>query len=200
MQGPRDNGGKGSIVRRRIAIAAGIALLVLSGCKRGQDEQNALYQVNSQTGVMTTKQGVEVNISSVSEGCLTPEEARQTASALGRERSRQILSCMNAASVRQMNPQLPIVVDAMTRMDRVSSDGPSVTYHYSLTVSAAAVPQRIMQQVEGQVRRLACSQAPMLQSMEVGGSFIYRYVDNQGALVHQFTISECPGSGGALAQ
>lgn len=200
MRGLRGNGEKGRIVRGRIAITSGIVLLALSGCKRGQDEQNALYHHNSQTGVMTTKQGVEVNVSSVSEGCLTPEEARQNASALGRERSRQILSCMNAASVRQMNPQLPIVVDAMTRMDRVSSDGPSITYHYSFTVSAAALPPGALWQMESRTRGIACSQPPMLQAMEMGGSFTYRLIDNQGVLAHQFTIDACTDAGSVLAQ
>lgn len=189
----RDNDhGRGELtLTGRIARAAGITFLALSGCQRGDDAQEALYQINAQTGVFTSKQGLEINFANARSSCLTAEEAQRGPSTFGRERSREFLTCMNAASVRQINPQLPMTVDSVTQMVRVSSDGPSVTYHYKTTVPASAVSQRTRQQLENHTRRLACAHWPMRQAMEVGGSFTYRYADTQGNLVHQFTISAC---------
>lgn len=175
----------------RIMLTAGAALLALAGCARTGADENALYQINEQTGVMTTKQGLQFNAAGAVGGCMSPEEARLRPADVPRERARDIVSCLNAETVRQMNPQLPTMVDPITRFDRIAADGPVTTYHYTVLMRAGSVGSEGIRRAEAQVRRTACAQAEMRVTLEMGGSFVYRWADEQGTPIHQFSIVTC---------
>lgn len=180
-------------MKTRMACTAAVVVLALVACSRREDPEinipNAEY--NRQTGVITTKQGVQFNATSAVGSCLSPGDARRPPSDFTPEQRRQVVACFNAQTAEQLNPQLPRQIDPITRLDRLSAAGPVLTYYYTVSRSAASLGPNVGQQIESGIRRMACSQAPMRQSMEMGGSYKYRYVDNQGQLIHEFTVETC---------
>ena len=176
-----------------MAWTAVAALLALAACSRREEPEMNIpgAELNRQTGVLTTKQGIQLNTTSAIGGCLSPEDAQRPPSAFPPEQRRQIVACFNAQTAEQLNPQLPRQVDEITRLDRLSADGPVLTYHYTVSRSAASLGSTAPQQIESGIRRMACSQAAMRQTMQMGGAYAYRYVDNQGALIHSFRIDAC---------
>jgi hypothetical protein len=171
---------------------AGAALLVLAACSRREPDMNiAGAEYNQQTGILSTKEGLQLNATSAVGGCMSQEDARRPPSDFTPERRGQLLSCLNNQTVRQVSPQLPRQLDAITSWDRISADGPVTTYHYTISRPASSLGPNAGQQLETMVRRTVCAQGPMRQTIEFGGAFVYRYDDNQGSLVHQFRIDAC---------
>ncbi|HYD13684.1 MAG TPA: hypothetical protein VEC11_12625 [Allosphingosinicella sp.] len=177
----------------RMLLTAGAALLAVAACSRGEDNPNTPpnVQFNQQTGVVTTKQGIQANGLSAAGNCLSPSDMQRPPSAFPPEQRREIVACMNAALAAQINPQLPRQIDELTRLDRIVAEGPTVTYHYTVLRSASSLPPNAAQQIETGGRRLVCSQPAMRQTLQMGGAYGYRYVDNQGALIHAFRVDAC---------
>jgi hypothetical protein len=191
-----DEGGTykgGKVMKTGMAWTAAAALLVLAACSRREEPDMNIpgAELNRQTGVLTSRQGIQLNTTSAIGGCLSPEDARRPPSAFPPEQRRQIVACFNSQTADQLNPQLPRQVDQITRLDRLSADGPVLTYYYTVSRSAASLGPTAGQQIEAGIRRMACSQAPIRQTIEMGGAYAYRYVDNQGASIHAFRIDAC---------
>jgi hypothetical protein len=178
----------------RMLLTAGAALLALAACSR-RDQTNTStslgIQTNEQTGVITTPQGLQANGLGAASECLSPEDMRRPASDFTPDQRRQMIGCLNASLARQVNPQLPRLLDSITRLDRLTTEGPQLTYHYTILRAASSLPAGAAQQVETTMRRMACSQPQARQTIEMGGAYAYRYVDNQGVLFHQFRIDAC---------
>lgn len=176
-------------MKMRMLLTAGAGLLVIAACSRTEEPGVPPgVQFNKQTGVVTTKQGIQANGMSAAGNCLSPGDMQRGPSDFSPEQRREIVACMNAQLAAQINPQLPRQVDEITRLDRIQADGPTVTYHYTVL---QALPSNAAQQIETMGRRMVCSQAAMRQTLQMGGAYAYRYVDNQGGLIHQFRIEAC---------
>ena len=178
----------------RMLLTAGAALLALAACSRNKADtiDNATgIETNAQTGVITTRQGLSLNVASAAGGCVSAEDQRRPASDFTLEQRRQIVSCFNAAAVQQVNAQLPRQIDALTRLDRVAANGPLITYNYTVLRAASSLPPNAGQQLEATTRRMVCAQPQMRQTLEFGGAYAYRWVDSQGALIHQLRIDAC---------
>ncbi len=171
-------------------LTAGAALLA-GACSRGEENETPAVQFNQQTGVATTKQGIQANGLSAAGNCLSPSDMQRPPSDFSPEQRREIVGCMNAALAAQINPQLPRQIDELTRLDRIEATGPTITYHYTVLRSASSLPPNAGQQIEAGGRRLVCAQAAMRQTLQMGGAYAYRYVDNQGAMIHQFRVDAC---------
>ena len=176
-------------------LTAGAALLVTGACSRGADEGSTNNPVgvdyNQQTGVLTTKQGLQANGLSAAGDCLSTCDMQRPPTDFNPERRREIVGCLNSALAAQLNPQLPRQIDELTRLDRIEATGPTLTYHYTVSRSASSLPPNAGQQIESGGRRLACAQPAMRQTLQMGGAYAYRYVDNQGTLIHQYRIDAC---------
>lgn len=176
-------------------LTTGAAILVLAACSRNNNADTidnvTGVQTNTQTGIITTKQGLTLNALSAAGGCVSPEDQRRPASDFTLEQRRQIVSCFNAAAVQQVNAQLPRQVDALTRLDRVVADGPLITYNATILRRASDLPPNAAGQLETSTRRMVCAQPQMRQTLEFGGSYAYRWVDSQGTLIHQIRIDAC---------
>lgn len=183
-------------MKARVILTAGAALLATAACSRGEERNGSsnpsqTVQFNQQTGVVTTKQGIQANGMSAAGNCLSPSDMQRPPSDFSPEQRREIVGCMNAALAAQINAQLPRQVDELTRLDRLSSEGPQLTYHYTVLRAASELPANSGQQLEASTRRQVCAQAPMRQTLEMGGAYAYRWVDNQGVLIHQISVSSC---------
>jgi hypothetical protein len=182
------------MMKTRMLLTAGAALLALAACSRNNADtiDNVTgVQTNTQTGIVTTKQGLTLNAASAAGGCVSAEDQRRPASDFTLEQRRQIVSCLNAAAVQQVNAQLPRQVDALTRLDRVAADGPLITYNATIMRRASELPPNAAGQLETNTRRMVCMQPQMRQTLEFGGSYAYRWVDSQGALIHELRIDAC---------
>ena len=102
-----------------------------------------------------------------------------------------MVSCLNAATARQINGQLPRQLDEYTRLDRISTEGPLLTYHYTIMRPTSALPARFGEQLEARQRRMVCAQPQARQTMEFGGAYGFRWVDNQGVLIRELRLDAC---------
>lgn len=168
-----------------MVLVAGAAVLALAAC--GQSNEPEI----GKNGVIKGPTGLQVNAQSAAGDCLSPADQARPAAEFSPEQRRQIVGCVNAAMARQVNAQLPQQIDPLTRLDRISTDGPLLTYHYSILRPASELPPQIGPQLETQTRRMVCAQPQMRQTLGLGGSYAYRWVDNQGTLVHQLRIDAC---------
>jgi hypothetical protein len=168
-----------------MVLAAGAAVLALAACGRSNGPEMA------QNGVIKGPTGLQVNALSAAGDCLSPSDQQRSAEDFTPDQRRQIVGCVNAAMARQVNTQLPKQIDAVTRLDRLSTEGPLLTYHYTVLRPASQLPPNAGSQLDTQTRRMACAQPQMRQTLEMGGAYAYRWVDNQGALIHEMRIDAC---------
>lgn len=176
-----------------LLLTAGVVLFALAACSRGNDAPTPppAAQYNSQTGVVKGAAGLEANGLSAAGECLSPEDQRRPPSAFSPEQRRQIVGCINAQLAQQVNPQLPRQIDPATRLDRLSTNGPELVYHYTVLRPASELPANAGEQLERSTRTMVCAQPSMRQTLEMGGVYGYRWVDNRGQPIHQLSISAC---------
>lgn len=137
--------------------------------------------------MMTTPQGLQANSLASAGECLSPSDMQRPASEFSADQRRQIVACM----ARQLNPQLPRQIDPVTRLDRLSTEGPMLVYHYTILRAASSLPANAAEQLEAMTRRAACAQPQMRQTLQLGGAYGYRWVDNQGVPIHRLRIDAC---------
>jgi hypothetical protein len=171
-------------MKARIVLTGAAALLALAACSRSNDSSNT-------TGVTNGVAGMHVNAMSAATECMSPGDMRRPVSEFSDEQRRQIVACVNMASARQVNAQLPRQVDDATRWDRVTTEGTLLTYHYTVMRSASQLPAQIGQQLETRTRAMVCGQPQMRQTIQFGGAYAYRWLDNQGQLIHETRIDAC---------
>jgi hypothetical protein len=148
-------------------------------------------QINRQSGMVTTSQGLQANALGAATECLSPSDMQRPLTDFTPEQLRQVVACANASLARQLNTQLPRQLDDTTRLDRLTTEGPTLTSHYTVLRSASSLPANAAQQLETRTRSAACAQAQVRQTIQMGGAYAYEWVDNQGTLIHRMTISSC---------
>lgn len=168
----------------RMMLTAGVALLALGACSRSNNG-------NSQPGIAKGAPGLEVNTVSAANDCISPADQQRPVSDFTTEQRLQIVGCINTAAARQMNAQLPRQIDALTRLDRLTTSGPQLTYNYTILRPLSALPEGTPQRLETATRAMVCAQPQMRQTLQLGGTYGYRWVDSQGALIHEITIQSC---------
>lgn len=169
-------------------LTAGVALLALAACSKRNDAPAATTDAN---GVTTGAAGLQVNAVGAATACLSPADMQRPPSAFTAEQRRQIVGCINTAAARQVNAQLPKQIDEITRLDSLSTEGPLLTYHYTILRPASSLPAGAGERLATMTRTMVCGQAQMRQTLQMGGSYAYRWVDNQGALIHEVRIDAC---------
>jgi hypothetical protein len=127
----------------------------------------------------------------VLDACLSPADRQRAPGDFSPARRLQIVTCLTAASARQLEAQLPRQVDALTRLDQVSAAGTELTYHYSIGRSAADLPADVGARLESATRAYVCAQHSMVSTMQMGGAYVYRWADSAGQLIHQMRITGC---------
>ena len=167
-------------------LTAGVTLLALGACSKRND--TATTDAN---GVTTGAAGLQVNAVGAATSCLSASDMQRPATDFTVEQRRQIVGCINTAAARQVNAQLPKQIDEITRLDSLSTEGPLLTYHYTILRPASSLPAGAAERLGTMTRTMVCGQAQMRQTLQLGGSYAYRWVDNQGALIHEIRIDAC---------
>lgn len=184
--------------------AACVAVLALAGCNRGGPANNqaaAPAPANGAAGLPTPRPrpgqdaGATKNLPMDAQGvvntCISQADQQRPIAEFDANQRRQIVSCLNAEAARQLNPQLPVQVDALTRLDRISTDGPLLTYHYSVSRRVSQLPAGLGPQLASNTRMTVCGRADMRQTLQLGGSYAYRWVDSDGAVIQEVRIDSC---------
>lgn len=176
-----------------MACMALVAVVALAACSKREDPNFNIpgAEYNNQSGVLTTKEGIQLNATSATNTCVSPGDAQRPAASFSPEERLRIVSCFNTQTAAQLNPQLPRQVDQITRLDRISAEGPLLTYYYTVSAPAASLGPNAGQRIEAGTSRMVCSQPGVRQSLEMGRIYAYRYVDSQGQLIHSFRLSSC---------
>lgn len=104
---------------------------------------------------------------------------------------KEIIACVFANTAAQMDPQLPKKVDEITTLVAVSSNGPTFNYTYVLDISLADVRQQNIDSLEATTMQNACSDPSMSQTIVLGGSYFYRWVDRSGTQITSMLIDAC---------
>ena len=175
-------------MKSRIILTAGVALLALAACSKRNDTPTTTTDAN---GVTTGAAGLQVNAVGAATSCLSPSDMQRPPSEFSVEQRRQIVGCINTAAARQVNAQLPKQIDEITRLDSISTEGPLLTYHYTILRPVSSLPAGAAERLGTMTRTMVCGQAQMRQTLQLGGSYAYRWVDNAGVLIHEVRIDNC---------
>ena len=177
-----------------MVATAGTIALALAGCNRGSDNNQAAGLPTPPSRPSTNgtgPAGLRVDPTQMANACLSPEDQRRPIADISPEQRRQIVACINAAAVQQINGQLPRQIDAATRLDRITAEGTLLTYFYTITRPPAELPPNLAQQLETLTRRSVCAQPQMRQTLELGGAYAYRWVDNSGTEIQSVRVDAC---------
>lgn len=91
--------------------------------------------------------------------------------------------------VKQMQPMLPLQLDPITRLDKVTAGWHTIKYSYTVTGATREVLKKrasIQKRVSSQLRTTFSTQ--ML--LDDGVQFSYRYFDTKGSLLFRFSVSK----------
>lgn len=193
-------------MRISTVTAACVAALALAGCNRGGPANNQTIVLPPANGTAAlpapgprpgpapetgATKSLPMDAQGVVDRCISQADQQRPIAQFDANQRRQIVSCLNAEAARQLNPQLPVQVDALTRLDRISSDGPLLTYHYSVSRRVAQLPAGIGPQLASNTRTTVCGRPDMRQTLELGGAYAYRWTDSAGAVIQEVRIDAC---------
>lgn len=167
---------------RRLSTFA-LALLTLAACSRGSESDPG------RNGTITGSTGLTVNAAGLAD-CMSPNAARPGNDVPQDERV-LLISCINAAGAAQVNAQLPRQMDEMSRLDRITTEGPLLIYNVTITRPASALPPGTLERLATSTRSMVCSTSQMRQTIQMGGAYAYRWSDSQGQPLHQVRIDAC---------
>lgn len=90
------------------------------------------------------------------------------------------LSLVLQGSARMLNRHLPVMVDQDTRLDKASSEGNTLIYHYALVnyMSSELDPTSLEQNLTPMLAQQTCSMPNLRPIVDQGGSISYRYSGN----------------------
>jgi len=96
-------------------------------------------------------------------------------------------------AVAEANKELPMMIDAATRLDRASTNGNVLRYHYTLLQRPA--PGETLEQLQAGVPALAeaarkkvCADGSLRPLLGIGIAMTYTYVTTTGAQAFEFTV------------
>ncbi len=184
---------------------AGMIALGLTGCNRGGDGNATgtanIAAANSQAAGLpvppsrpkagTAPPALQVDAQGVVNNCISPADQQRPIAEFDANQRRDIVSCLNAAAAQQLNQRLPLQIDEVTRLDRIATAGPLLTYHYSVSRRLAQLPAGIGEQLGVQARSTVCGRQDMRQTLELGGAYAYRWVDADGEVINEVRIDAC---------
>ena len=99
-----------------------------------------------------------------------------------------------------MNQKLPMMVDKITRLDRVDVVTNNVTYNYTITAYTkadfAGKIDVLFQGLKANVTKSVCTNKQIKFLLDMGAILHYSYVGKGGAFLSKFTVSKnnCVGS------
>jgi hypothetical protein len=138
-----------------------------------------------------TTKSLPMNAEGIVNSCISQADQQRQIAQFDANQRRRIVSCLHAEAARQLNAQLPVQVDALTRLDRISADGPLLTHHYSVSRRVAQLPAGLGPRLASNARMTVCGRTDMRLTLELGGAYAYRWTDSAGAVIQEVRIDAC---------
>lgn len=113
------------------------------------------------------------------------------AAAVTPDEIRDVVSCANAETARQMNRNLPTQVDEITTLIGVVALGPRVVYSMRIDGLKEDYSTEELGRQEQRVRDNVCETPEMRRTIGYGGIYQYVWLDRQGRRMHSFAIDHC---------
>lgn len=105
------------------------------------------------------------------------------------------LALVLQGTAKMTNKQLPIMVDDETKLERVSSEGNTLTYHYELVnyISTELDADALAHSIKPMVTQQTCSMAKLKSILYQGGSVSYQYngKDKKPILIVNINNNSC---------
>lgn len=101
------------------------------------------------------------------------------------------LSCFTREAAKRFNATLPSKVDEATTLDRVSADGVTLIYHYTVNVLRAQLRPGALEAFKPTVKSKVCAAADMRSIISVGGSYRYLWNDRAGQPIGELLVDRC---------
>ena len=120
-------------------------------------------------------------------GDVTPEQH----AAMGKAEAAAKLACFTREAATQFNRHLPMKVDEITTLERVSSEGGRLTYHYGIDKPAAEIPAALRDALKTAVRDNVCKAEDMRATIRSGGSYRYLWLDRARTPLVELVVSQC---------
>lgn len=170
-------------------ICAAVAL-ALAGCNREQP-RDPMSGLDQKSRDVLAKANIQVDTERLSQTCIRPGDANRPISAFSDAERRELIACANREVVRIITPRLPIQVDALTSLTSVVASGPMLTYNSRVDIDASQLSPAQVQQLHQATRANVCGQAPMRQTISIGGAYAYVWTDRNGRSLPPLQISSC---------
>jgi len=106
------------------------------------------------------------------------------------------LALVLQGSVKMLNKQLPIMIDGDTQLEKSSSEGNTLVYHYVLInyLSTEIDPEALEQNLRAIVTQQSCTLPSIKRVVDRGGSISHRYngKDQKQILAFNVDKASCP--------
>jgi len=189
----------------RTMIGIGAAALALGACSGGgagnngasQNDANASLPANTVATASEEPPALALNHVQLEAACIPAAERETPIAQLTAARRSALNTCLNAETVRQLTPRLPIRVDSDTQLDQARVDGAALFYRYKVSQRLADLPAGAGERIEAHTRTSACAGEDVRQIIALGGAQVYRWVDRDEALIREVRVDACPVAGTA---
>lgn len=184
-------------------IGPGTALAMLSACNgaannmAAQNAANAATPANAMANAAQEGPPIPLDERRLLEACVPANERQLTIDQLSPARRTALNRCYNEETVRQLTPQLPLRVDPVTQVVQVSLEGGDLVYRYKIARRLANAGAGLAERLEADTRRHACAGEDVRNIIALGGAQIYRWVDQDDALIREVRVASCPEEGEA---
>ncbi|HEX2763168.1 MAG TPA: hypothetical protein VHM92_04895 [Allosphingosinicella sp.] len=133
---------------------------------------------------------VEIDTEAVVAACGGEFSAADTGAMSKAELSKR-LACVIREAGKSLQAQLPMKVDALTTLQRVSTEELMFTYHYDVDLLRSDVAAGAFESVRAAVREKVCNDPNMRNTIGLGGSYRYLWNDRKGEQLGELTVSSC---------
>lgn len=189
----------------RTMIGIGAAALALGACSSGgagnngaaQNGANGSAPANAAASAAEEPPALALNHVQLEAACIPDAERATPIDQLTSARRSALNTCLNAETVRQLAPRLPIRIDSNTQLDQARVDGAALVYRYKVSQRLADLPASAGERIDAHTRASACAGEDVRQIIALGGAQVYRWVDRDEAVIREVRVDACPVAGAA---
>ena len=145
------------------------------------------------TGSAAAAQQPEIRVDgeAVSRACVTPGQSERPIADFSASERIAMIACFQREGARQLNAQLPRQIDDLTVLHVATTEGPRLTYHYKIALDAGRITADQRAALVQVTRNNVCGQQSMRQTMSLGGSYGYVWIDPANVEIARTVIEGC---------
>lgn len=179
-------------------IVAAIAFTLVGGCgnksagNRSDQQGNQAATASGPTAAQPPAgPNIQLDTEALTRACIDPADASRPLSDFTPEQLHEMVGCANRQAAAQIRPRLPMRIDNVTTLETVTAADTAVNYTYRIDLDAGNVSPDVRGQLEQTIRASVCAQANMRQTMTLGGTYNYTWLDRSGEIIDRLEIDRC---------